>query len=210
MRVCGTSGAVVRSRDGARPAVKAGAGTVRLVVVERRTTSLELHAPPDGSDHTIVAAQCRDEGDLEFAGRTIERIASLDREGTQIVLAMMVLEPRFDTERVRARSSTVRALMDHAAGLQSSRSRLVLINGGRWLSVREQQTLFSWVGALMRQPRASSLPIRVRLEARGPLAALSRRQIEIPDGRWLFARSRRVPTAIASAPRAVVELAAQH
>ena len=208
MRECGTSVAVERSRDGVGPRVEAGAGTVRLVVVERRTTSFELHAPPDGSDHTIVAAQGREEGDLEFACRTIERIASLDREGRQIVLAMMVLEPRFDPERLRARSSAVRALMEHAAGLQSSRSRLVLINGGRWLSAREQRALFSWVGALMSQHNAWSLPIRVRLEARGPSAMPSRRQIQIPDARWLIAQSRRRRTAVASTPRAVVEVAA--
>lgn len=174
MRVCGTSEAVAPLRDGLRPAVaEAGTGTVRLVVVERGTTNFELHAPPDGSDHTIVAAQGRAESDLEFACRTADRIASLGREGRHIVLAMMVLEPRFDLERVQARSSAVRVLMDHASGLQSSRSRLVLINGGRWLSASDQRALFSWVGALLRQPNACSLPIRVRLAAREAAGGLS-------------------------------------
>jgi hypothetical protein len=133
---------------------------VRLVVMEEGTARLESHAPPDGSEQTMVLAPSPGEGPLALSLRAIRRMLALEQSRRSIRLMVMILAHRFDREAMNARLLLARSLMAHAAPREGGSVLLLCADDERRPGFRTG--LVRLVEALMAQPGSDALAIRMR------------------------------------------------
>jgi hypothetical protein len=139
---------------------------VRLVLVEQGTAHLESHAPPDGSEQTLVLAPSPGEGPLALSLRAIRRMQALEQSGRSIRLMVMILAHRFDREATNARLLLARSLMAHAAPREGGSVLLLCADDERRPGFRTG--LVRLVEALLAQPGSDALAIRMRFASGAP------------------------------------------
>jgi hypothetical protein len=133
----------------------------RLVLVEPGRIRLDMHAPPDGSDHTVVIVQGGDERPAQAALRAMRRIRELERSGQYIQRTIVLLAVRFDAEATAARLALVRALIRHLEVMGSRPSGLLFsCPAGDHAGLRAG--LRNLVDAVTRESGSWSLLVRMR------------------------------------------------
>jgi hypothetical protein len=133
----------------------------RLVLVEPGRIRLDMHAPPDGSDHTVVIVQGGDERPAQSALRAMRRIRELERSGQYVQRTIVLLAMRFDAEATAARLALVRALIRHLEVMGSRPSGLLLsCPAGDHAGLRAG--LRNLVDAVTRESGSWSLLVRMR------------------------------------------------
>jgi hypothetical protein len=89
---------------------------VRLVVVEAgaHVSGLRLAPDGDGDEDTVVVRQMDGGPSSVLAARAIARLALIERSGSAVQRAVMLIAPRRDGQSMAARHLLARALLTHA------------------------------------------------------------------------------------------------
>jgi hypothetical protein len=136
------------------------ANHVRLVVVEEGTAHLASHAPPDGSEQTLVLAPSPSERPLVLYTRAIRRMLALEQSKRSIRRVVMILAHRFDREAMNARLLMARTLISHATTRAGCSELVLCADDERRPGFRAG--LLRLVEALMAEPGSDALAIRIR------------------------------------------------
>ena len=134
----------------------------RLVLVEAGRLRLDAHAPPDGSEHTVVIVQGGDEPPAQSALRAMRRIRGLERSGHHVQGAIVLLAIRFDAEATAARLALVRALIRHREVTGARRLALLFSCSAGDLHTGLPAGLGNLVTAVTRESGSWSLLVSVR------------------------------------------------
>lgn len=140
---------------------------MRVVVVEDGAEGLGPYLSPNASEDTMVLHQSSEESPAELAVRTIRRIASIERSGQGVARAVILLGPRLDQQAMAARQLLARALLVHAQVVALGSSELVLTVGSQADPALRHQ-LMALVEALVGEPEACSMAIRLRFDSPSP------------------------------------------
>jgi hypothetical protein len=155
-----------------------------LVVVEAgaHVSGLRLAPDGDGDEDTVVVRQMDGEPSSVLAARAIARLALIERSGSAVQRAVMLIAPRRDGQSMAARHLLARALLTHAHVNHDSAAELRLsVGGDADAALRDE--LLALVELLVGTPGSAVVPIRVQF---GPPEEPSRRA---PRQSGIFTRS---------------------
>lgn len=150
------------------PAAQVRGRRLRLVVVEDNAEGLGPYLSANASEDTMVIRQSSEESPAELAVRAIRRIASIERSGQGVAKAVVLLAPRVDQQAMAARQLIARALLVHARIVPGGSSELVLAVGSR-TDPALRHRLMALVEALVGEPEACSMAIRIRFDFPAPV-----------------------------------------
>jgi len=139
----------------------------RVVVMEDGARLFELPAHPNGPDETVLVAQWRNEPPEQFARRVLMRLATCERSGEPMTLAMLVVARELDPSVAWARASLVRALVSYVAA--SGSGELVLVATEAQPALRHE--LLAMVESLLEEHPESHVSMRLQFHVERPSAS---------------------------------------
>jgi hypothetical protein len=155
---------------------------VRLVIVEAGARLTDLALDGAGDADTVVVQQAALERAAELAARVISRLAVIERAGSAVQRAVILVAPGPDAQSIEARHLLARALLTHAHVSKVESAELVL-SAGRDADGPLRDQILALVELLVGAPESSSVPIRIQFGSPAEPARQPRRESGV------FARS---------------------